>query len=278
MAAEFTDLTQKRMTKEAAQALHEKIIDGARTFAYSTGNMLLQMQNERGWEALGHASLKEYMNAVRGETGLSSMYNWLDTATVNDNLSRATGRVIELPITHALVLKDLEPEQQVLAFTEATEGGKEIRPTVKVFERVVKKVAPAPKKKRKAATRDDSSDGWTKEDLAKDTELAMAFASLSILGDSDVKAIRNGTIGLKRADILFWAKLPKPKVLEIVDLVMGNRWTPAEAVKFVNSMPDENSTVEELQNYCLATKGKFYTATINGFTITVKANRAALRK
>jgi hypothetical protein len=274
----MTEIIPHKLTKSEAEALHQEIVSGARSFAEQTSFKLLRMDRERGWEALGHKSFRDYAEAVRGEVGLSSMYNWRDWAEVNDNLSRATEKTVRLPLTHALVLKDLEPDEQLLAFNEATKGDEEAKPTEKVFERAAKKVAPAKPKKRKAATRDDS-DGWTKEDLEKDEPLAAALKTLgSVWGLADVKAVQNGTIGLSRGDILLLAKQSRPELLEVQDLIMGNRWSAAQALKFITTMPDENSTLEEMQNYCLSTKGKFFEATINGFTHTVKANKAALRR
>lgn len=274
------ELTLHRMTKEEAELLWAKVLENTKTYRSDTSFMLLRLDQERGWEVLGFKSWRECANTLSAQLGVEerSLYRFRDWAEVNDNLSRGTGKTVRLPETHALALKDLEPEQQVMAFTEATSGKPEdARPAAAVFEKAARKVSPsAPKKKRKAAR--DDSDGWSKDDLKNDSELAMAFASLAILGNEDIKAIQNGTIGLKRADVIFWAKLPRQKALEIQDLVMGNRWSPAEAIKFVGTMPDDNTSVEDLKNYCLSTKGKFYTATIDGFTITVKANRAALRR
>ena len=119
--------------------------------------------------------------------------------------------------------------------------------------------------------------GGRKEDLDKDKELAMAFVSLGVWGLSDIKAIKNG-IGLKRADILFLAKLPKPRLMEMQDLIMGHGWTPQQALKFLDTMPDKFTTVEDLSYYALATKGKFFTADIDGGTVTYKVNRAAIRR
>lgn len=271
---EVTIVPDKQMTAEETSQWESKLLYNFE----NAGMILLKIREERGWEAKGFKSFKEYCGSLDEIMGTRKAYYLTDQAEVNNSLSQATGKTVRLPLTHALALKDLEPEQRLLAFNEATGGKEDAKPTAKVFERAARHVAPAapPKKKRKAER--DDSDGWSKEELKNDTELAMAFASLAILGADDIKAIQNGTIGLKRADIIFWAKLPRQKVLEIQDLVMGNRWSPADAIKFVGSMPDDNTSVEDLKNYCLSTKGKYYTATIDGFTITVKANRAALRR
>jgi hypothetical protein len=119
---------------------------------------------------------------------------------------------------------------------------------------------------------------WTIEDLKKDEELLAAFKAIdAVYGHDDTKAIRNGTMGFRKIDVLLLAKVPEKKMREMQDLIMANHWTPKECIDFLGSMPTEESTVENLQNWCLSTKGKFYTADIGGFTITCKANRAITR-
>jgi hypothetical protein len=87
-------------------------------------------------------------------------------------------------------------------------------------------------------------------------------------------------MGLKRTDVLFLAKLPKEKMLEIYDLIFGSHWMPKMAVDFINDMPDEHSTVRDLISWCLGTKDKFYTAEVlsGAFTVTCKGNRRIPRE
>jgi hypothetical protein len=280
MADQNDVIEQPRMSKAEAQDIFNRVITNTVTYKRENGVLLFRLDKERGWEALGYKSWRECALEMGTQMGIqqSTVYNLRDWAEVNDNLSRGTGKVVQLPEMHALALKDLQPEQQVLAFTEATAGREDQRPAAIVFERAARKVAPAAPKKKRKAQRDDS-DGWTKEDLEKDEALAAALKTLgSVWGLADLKAVQNGTIGLSRADILLLAKQSRPELLEVQDLIMGNRWSAAQALKFITTMPDENSTLEEMQNYCLSTKGKFFEATINGFTHTVKANKAALRR
>jgi hypothetical protein len=279
MAVDLSEVMEPaKMGKEEAQQLFDKIVNTTREYKIETSFLLLRLDRERGWEALGYKSWRECATAMGAQLGIEerSLYKWHDWAEVNDNLSRGTGKIVRLPETHALALKDLEPEQQLLAFAQVTEGKEDQRPPAAAFEKAARKVAPAaaPKKKRKA----EREDGWTKEELQKDSQLAMALVSIAgVWGSKDVDAIRNGTVPLKRADVLVLAALHKPKLVEIQDLVMGERWTPERALKFVNSMPDENTTLEEMRWFCLATKGKYYEATVDGFAYTVKATRAARR-
>lgn len=145
--------------------------------------------------------------------------------------------------------------------------------SVRSVQRAVSKTKP----KSKAKAKDASS--WSQEDLKADGELMNAFVSISaIFGNEDTKAIRTGQVGLKRADVLQLAKLPSEKMRECQDLIMANHWTPAKALKFLSKMPDDYTTIAELKNYCLATKGNFFTGEFGGFTVTCKATRAASRK
>ena len=57
-------------------------------------------------------------------------------------------------------------------------------------------------------------------------------------GKEETGLIRQGIIQLRREDLLFLTKQTSAILNEIHELVIGNRWSPKEAVKFVGSMPD----------------------------------------
>lgn len=110
---------------------------------------------------------------------------------------------------------------------------------------------------------------WTHDELKKDEELTDCFTAIaSIYGPDSTRSIRTGTIGLKRKDIVFLSRLPKQTMEDIRELVFENRWTPKESVEFLQRMPDENSTNEEMRHWCLATKEKKFVADIKGFRHT----------
>lgn len=260
-----------RMTKDEADQHEEKVFSNFE----DSGMRLLKIREERGWEAKGFKSFREYCESLDERMSVRKAYYLVDQADVNNDLSVATGKTIRLPMRQTMLLKDLKPEQRLLAFKEATSGTS--KPTEKILERAVSKVAP---RSGGGSSRRQPAEppGWTDADLKKDQELAIAIGQLrGLYGDSDAKLIQNGTIGLKRADVVYLSKLPKPKLMEIQDLVMANHWTPKEALAFVGRMPNEFSTVEELQNWCLAEKSKFLQVSINHFTITVKLNTAPKR-
>jgi hypothetical protein len=264
-----------RMTKDEVD-VHELEIFSSFEDA---GRRLLKIREERGWEAKGFKSFREYCESLDERMSLRKAYYLVDQADVNASLSKATGKTVRLPMRQTMLLKDLEPEQRLLAFQEATVTTS--RPTEKVLEQAVQKYLPhgggggggGGSSRRKPET-----SGWTDDDLKKDQELLIAIGQMrGLWGNDDAKLIQNGTIGYKRADVLALASLAKPKLEQIRDLVMANHWTPKQCLEFVGRMPNEFSTVEDLTHWCLAEKGKFLQVDINHFTITVKLNRAVNR-
>jgi hypothetical protein len=266
---------QHRMSREEAEEHESKIFSNFE----DAGMRLLKIREERGWEAKGFKSFRDYCESLDDKMSLRKAYYLVDQADVNQGLSQATGKLVRLPMRQTQLLKDLQPEQRLLAFQEATSGESKIRglvPTEKVLEKAVNKVRP--RSSGGSRSRREEPPGWTDDDLRKDQELMIAVGQMrGLWGNEDAKLIQNGTIGYKRADVLALASLAKPKLEAIRDLVMANHWTPKQCLEFVGRMPTEFSTVEELQNWCLAEKGKFLTVNINGFTITVKLNKAVKR-
>jgi len=123
----------------------------------------------------------------------------------------------------------------------------------------------------------NDSDGWTCADLEEDGELANALDRIEkVYGAGDRKAIQNGTIGLSRKDIIALAAFHESKMKEVHYLIMANHWDVARAMKFINEQPGGDTTIHELQNHCLATVGFYYTCSVEGFDISVKASKANL--
>lgn len=265
---------EHRMTKDEADQHEEKVFSNFE----DSGMRLLKIREERGWEAKGFKSFHDYCKSLDERMSVRKAYYLVDQADVNNSLSTATGKTVRLPMRQTMLLKDLKPEQRLLAFQEATSSTSGPRvPTEKIFERAVSKVVPR-SSGGSSRRRESEPPGWTDAQLKQDQELMIAIGQIrGFYGPDDAKLIQNGTIGLKRADVISLSKLPKPKLMEIQDLVMANHWTPKEALAFIGRMPNEFSTVEELQNWCLAEKSKFLEVRINHFTITVKLNTAPKR-
>jgi hypothetical protein len=264
-----------RMTKDEVDVHELEIFNNFE----DAGRRLLKIREERGWEAKGFKSFREYCESLDEKMSLRKAYYLVDQADVNDSLSKATGKVVRLPMRQTQLLKDLEPEQRLLAFQAATVTTS--RPTEKVLEKAVEKYRPhggGGGSSGSSSRRQPESPGWTDDDLKKDQSLAIAIGQMrGLWGNEDAKLIQNGTIGYRRADVIELSKLAKPKLEQIRDLVMANHWTPKQALEFVGRMPNEFSTVEDLTHWCLAEKGKFLQVEINHFTITVKLDRAVKR-
>jgi hypothetical protein len=171
----------------------------------------------------------------------------------------------------AVKIANLRPGQ-----TKAPNGAavtqEEAAKKVGISRRSVQRAA-AKKKPRKKA-----EPGWTKEELAKDQELSDNILMIeSVYGAADAKAIQHGTRPMSRADVLVLGKLPKERMLAIQDLIFTTGWSPEKCVKFINSEPDDDSSVADLKRFCLTTKGKYWTNDFDGFAITVKLTKAAKR-
>jgi hypothetical protein len=268
----FEDSIDKTDNKKLL-ALEETIEEGLRIFA-DVGSALLQIRDGK----LYRADFKTFEEYCQEKWGMerAHAYRLIDSAKVVENLkSSPIGDKLEPPTTEAQTrpLALLAPEQQVEAWQEATEKApKGEKPTgglvKKIADRIRAKIGPKKEPKNPGS--------WTVEDLKKDKELMDCFTAIAaVYGNSSTKAIREGLIGLKRADVTYLAKLPKAKMLEIQGLVMGgNRWKPQKAVAFLDKMADENSKIVDVINWTIAANGIFTATFRNGaFTVTCKANR-----
>jgi hypothetical protein len=273
--SEITINPEHRMSKSEAEAHEKAIVDNID----DTGMRLLKIREEHGYEALGFKDFTAYSKSIADRMSIGKIYHLLHQAEVNSGLSEYFGRDVHLPVRHALVLKDLEPEQRVEVFEAVTKGYKkgDPKPSEKLFARIANKFLGKKKKAAAKATRDDD-EGWTADDLKKDQELADSFLLIeAVYGPEDTNHIRNGTIPLKRADVLTLAKLPKERMQAIQDLFFETHWTPKQCIEFLNTDPDDNSTVEDLKHHCLTTKGKYWSGEFDGFTVSIKHNKAAKR-
>jgi hypothetical protein len=184
----------------------------------------------------------------------------------------------------AELLIDLIPEEKLGRPSKDGKSGQDghistatIAKATGVSTRTVRRARKAAGKTTPTKKREERK-GWTAEELKKDQELADHLDMIeSVYGTQDTKAIRTGTIAMKRADVLFLAKIPKENMLKIQDLIFTTGWTPKKCIEFLNNEPDDDSKVLELKYLCLATKGKYWTHVFEGFTFTVKANQAIAR-
>lgn len=88
------------------------------------------------------------------------------------------------------------------------------------------------------------------------------------LGAPFVKALKNGTLPMKRPDILHLGTLDEKGMKELEPFIVDLRWDIKKALKFINKMVDSKTTVGDLQNHALANGGK-WNGTVNRYEITV---------
>jgi hypothetical protein len=250
--------------------LEEAIAKGIRTFN-EVGTALLKIRDEKLYRG-EYKTFEDYCDK-KWDIDRSRAYQLIDSAEVVATLKMSTV-VDKLPTserqTRPLAL--LPPDRRVEAWQEATKKApKGEQPTSSLVQKIVNRIrAKTSQTKREVKI----GEGWTHEELKEDDELLESFTTIAaVYGNEDTKAIREGKIGLERADVVFLAKLAKATKLTVQDLVIGHRWKPKHAVRFVEDKPDLRSTIDDLQCWCLATSDKFFSATVGGFTITVKLNR-----
>jgi hypothetical protein len=245
----------KRTLKENEQRIREGV--------FGAGESLLEIRDARQYVDAGYKTFEDYCQEVWGYQRRHA-YRLIDSAKVVALLETSGVKVLPQNERQVRALSALPPDEQVEAWQEASSGGKA---TGAAVERAVQKRKPAKKKEKPV-----KMSGWTKEMLKDDEELSAAFAKLEKLwGKSDAEAIRKGVVEkITRKDVIALVKLSRETLEKIQGLVMGNHWTPASAISFLDQMPDEDSTVEDLINHCIATKGKYETFEINGYHISVK--------
>lgn len=262
------------MTKTEAEAAHRKVGQTLVRAGRDMGGLLLDMHDRQGYKALGCSSFDAYIKKIEEDFGGSrrSVYRWMGLIQVERALHAITGEQVQLPLRHALALSPLveKPDLLLEAYQQGT--GSEVK-----IKAVVERLMPS--KSTTKAQRDEGKAGWTKEDLEGDKELRDALDKIqSIYGKEARMAIQNGVMGMPKSEVLNLAKPYAPTMAKLEHLIFANRWTVAKSLAFLNDMPTDQSTVTDLKNYCLTTKGLYWTGSFNGFDISVKATTAVKRK
>lgn len=259
-------------------ALEKTIEEGLRTFT-EVGTALLIIRDEKLYQK-EYQTFEEYCDK-KWDIDRSRAYQLIDSAKVVATLKMST--VVDiLPTSERQTrpLASLPSDKQVEAWQEAREKApKGKQPTGGLVQRIVARIRA---KTNESKRQTKISEGWTHEELKEDQELMDSFMAIAAgYGNDNAKAIRSGLIGLERADVLFLAKMPKEKMLEIQEYVMGHHWKPEHASKFVDRVIDNDTRIAELINRCLGTKPtlidgklyKFFTVNIGGFIVTCRAKR-----
>lgn len=258
----FDDLTQTSC-EQRLQSLEKTIERGLDAFT-EVGKALVEIRDEKLYQP-DYRTFEQYC-AVKWGFDRSYAYRLMDSVQVVENLKTSpNGDILPANEAQTRPLVRLPAKQQREAWSKAVKIAPKGR-------------APTASQVRMAVTRMRTdlreikrSQGWTTEDLKKDIELRDAFGSiLSAYGESDTTAIRNGIIGLSRADVITLSRQPKDKLMEMQDLIMGHRWKPEQCLKFLAKRPDRHTTLEGLIFYCLGTKEKMIRVVLPGFEVTCK--------
>ncbi len=266
------------MTTAEAQAAHEALRKTFMRAGREMDGLLLDMHDRVGYKRLGCPTFGDYIKKIEADFGAArrSVYNWMGLLRVERALQAATGKTSQVPLRHGLVLAPLAETPELVAEAYKEAGGNEVK-LKRIVERFLIKIRPASKKTE--AQHEKGESGWTKEDLDDDKDLRDALDKIGgVFGREDRKAIQDGIIGMPRKEILTLAKLDAPTMEKVHYLVISRRWGVEKSLAFVNDMPTDESTVADLKNHCLTTKGLYWTGTFGGYEISVKATAAVKKR
>lgn len=274
-------ISEPKFTKQQAEALDAQILAAGENIAKhwkrDVAPIVLRMEKGDGHVALGFKTFGEYLRDLDKRFSHEMVLKRLrDQAHVEENLG------VELPARHTYVLAKLPTaDAQREVFKEAMdEYQKPIeRNYLTLVERWFKKNKKGKGSKRVPSVKKNTDDGWSDADLEEDSELATALDRIEkAYGRADRRSIQDGTIGLSRKDIIALSAFHVSKMQEVHYLIMGNHWDVETAMKFVNETVERRDLVEVLLNHCIGTRGLYYTCSVDGFDISVKACTALEKK
>ena len=265
---------QPMMTREEAKTTDARIVGYWDNFFRSAGPLIMDMKMREGWVALGHKTFNDYCRSVdeRRFGHRMEIKRLVDHYEVESNLGK------EMIAQHAYQLARLpsaEAQQEVFELV----GEEYPKPTEQNYETYVDSWFRKHNKSSATGRKRAESDEWSRADLEADPELAEAFDVIErVYGRVDRKAMQEGQTGLERKEVIALSAFHPSKMKQVHYLIMVNKWDVARAMKFVNSTPSADTTVHELQNHCLGTAGLYYTCSVEGFDISVKACKALSHK
>lgn len=270
--------TQVMMTaaeaRTEADAVKREIAAGNELFE-SANTRVARIRNRQGHLALGYANFTEF---IEQDLGLkkSQGYRLADAGAICLRLGQ------HLPESHARALNHVPEERQaeVLLLAESTAGdepvtAKDIEAAAAATGAVEPKPESASTSKGGSSSKGSSSSRTSSRDPGHpnwkdDDKLSHAIERIHKLCEvpSLRKALIDGTIDLSKQSIIQWAEQDDDMVRQMERLISVNRWSPGEAIKFLNDMPDSQSRFEELKNRALAAGGA-YEAVIGSFGVLV---------
>jgi hypothetical protein len=257
------------MTKTEAEAITQKIVDRTGEWFYTIAPLMIRMEREEGYLAMGFKNFRDFCKSLDGRTGKMSTPRLMDRARVEASLGMP-----KIPAEHAYILAELPTDEARKEVYEAVLDEYE-KPIARNFRTRVDRWF---REHTKSSGR-SSDDGWSESDLEADPEIAKAFARIEqVYSRADRQAIQDGGVKLTRKEIIALAAFHASKMNEVRHLIMVNHWGVEESFKFINKTPDSRTMIEELMNHCLTTPGFYYTCSVNGFDISVKACKSLTGK
>lgn len=252
---EIVEQPDEPLTKEEARTLL-KLEDTIRRnlLTYVKVGMALKEIRELRLYRISHKNFESYCRE-KWDFGRDNADRLIAASVVVENLPTIGGIT---PTSESVVrpLTQLPPELQSEAWEAAVEAApgaptaRDVRAAVKT---VVETHAPPAKK----------SNGKAKKALERIHK---------VCGIKIMEAIADESLQLSDADIIAWAAENDTTMVHMQELIVGQRWKPAKAKKFLSNMPDGKTSIEELQNYALANEGKFEYQESGFTTVTVTAD------
>ena len=265
--------TQTMMTKQEAEEKNAQIIELSGGYVDKVGPIALEMRDREGWRALGFKNWTDYCHHVDERISAVNVMRLAQKAEVEQNVQA------HLPMRHALQLARLPaPEVQREVFAKVQDAyDKPIEQNYQTYvEGWFRDNEPdAPTEKISGRRRGKNETGWTRSDLNADEDLSEALDRIEkVYGQADRKAIQDGTIGLSRKDAIALAAFHASKMKEVQHLIMANHWDVETSMKFINKTLGQRDTIGDLINHCIGTVGLYYTCSVDGYDIQIKANAA----
>jgi hypothetical protein len=271
MKAEIT-VTVRIMNTSEAEATDARIVAHSDDWYRSVAPLLIEMREREGYKALGYETFRDYCATIDKRVSHNTVLRLVHRAEVESNLG------VELPLRHAMVLARLPTAEAMQEVFDKVKKDFE-KPLERNYETYVDRWFRDHEKSAATGRKKSDSDGWTRAELEDDPELSESFDRIGeVYGHKDRLAIQQGTVGLSRRDIIALAAFHESRMKAVHYLIMVNRWDVARALKFINDTPGDKTTIHELQNHCLGTPGFYYTCSVGGFDIQIKACKALAHK
>jgi hypothetical protein len=133
------ELTIKEMTHIEAKELVRKINSVTSDYLVDIRPLLIELDERRGWEALGYKSLRECMTKEFKQSQ-RYLYYQLEAAKTEKNICTRVQITESIPEKHLRPLTSLEPDEQAEAWKEAVATAPEGKVTAEHVKRTVQEI------------------------------------------------------------------------------------------------------------------------------------------